>query len=188
MTKKELDKEQIEKLVKKAQAGDTDSFGELYDYYVDGIYKYIFFKVDRAEALDLTENVFLKTWENIKKYKKIRNKYFSSWLYRIAHNLVVDYYRMRRESVSLKIDVADDKRMNDPIVLAEQALSQEVLRKAISQLKHKYQQIIIYKYINGLNNREIGKIMGRSEGNLRILKFRALKSLRQILEEMNINY
>ena len=181
MRKQELSKAQIEELIKKAQNGDTEAFGEIYDYYVDNIYKYIFFKVDKAEALDLTENVFLKAWENLKRYRKMKNKYFSSWLYRIAHNMVVDFYRMRKECVSINYSIPDEQRMNNPVVLTQQSLSQESLKK-------KYQQVILLKYINELDNREIARIMRRSEGNVRILKFRALKSLRQIMESMNIGY
>jgi len=189
MKKQEPDKEKVEELVLRAQRGDTDAFGELYDLYVDGIYRYIYFRVDREEALDMTENVFLKVWENLKSYRKVNNKFFSSWLYRIAHNIVVDYYRMRKEVVDIsKLHLPDEKRMNDPVVLAEQSLSQDVLKEAIGKLNKQYRQLILLKFINGLDNREIAGIMRRSEGNLRILKFRALKSLRRILEEMNINY
>lgn len=187
--KQDIDKQKVEDLVLRAQQGDSDAFGDIYDLYVDSIYRYIYFRVDRAEALDLTENVFLKVWENLKSYKKVSNKYFSSWLYRIAHNIVVDYYRMRKETVDItEMNIACDKRMNDPVVLTEQSLSQDVIRTAVGKLNKKYRQLILLKYINGMDNREIAGIMRRSEGNLRILKFRALKSLRRILEEMNIKY
>lgn len=189
MKKQEPDKEKVEELVLRAQRGDTDAFGELYDLYVDNIYRYIYFRVDREEALDMTENVFLKVWENLKLYRKVSNKYFSSWLYRIAHNIVIDYYRMRRKTVDItEINLPDEKRMNDPVVLTEQSMSQDVLKAAIGKLNKKYRQVILLKYINGLDNREIAGIMRRSEGNLRILKFRALKALRRILEDMNVNY
>ena len=177
--------EQIDELVGKAQNGDTDSFAKIYDHFIDPIYRYIYFRVDREEALDLTENVFLKVWENLKSYKT-GNKYFSSWVYRIAHNLVVDHYRMGKETLELDDNVADEKKDTNPMIQAERKLGHETLNKAIGKLKKKYQQVIILKYINELDNREIARIMKRSEGNLRILKFRALKSLRQILEEMNV--
>lgn len=175
--------------MKNAQLGDTDAFGELYDLYVDNIYRYIYFRVEREEALDLTENVFLKAWENLKSYKKVSNKYFSSWLYRIAHNIVIDHYRGRRETVDITdLNLPDEKRMNDPVVLTEQSLSHDALRKAVGKLNKKYRQLILLKYVSGLSNPEIAKVMGRSEGNLRILKFRALRALRQILENMNVKY
>lgn len=187
MPKNSLTNEQIEDLVVKAQNADIDAFGKLYDHFIDQIYRYVYFKVGKDEALDLTENVFLKTWENLKSYRK-GDKQFSSWLFRIAHNVVVDHYRLSKESLSLDMDLPDNKRQNDPIVLTEQKLGSESLRKAIGKLKKKYQQIIILKYINELENYEIARVMHRSEGSLRILKFRALKALKQILENMNVNY
>ncbi len=177
---------QIDELVQRAQGGDSDSFAKIYDHFIDPIYRYVYFRVNLEDALDLTENVFLKVWENLKSYQTGK-KYFSSWIYRIAHNIVVDHYRMNRETVELDYDVPDDKKDINPIVLAERSLSHTSLRKAIGKLKKKYQQIIILKYINELENHEIARIMKRSEGNLRILKFRALKALRQILEEMNVS-
>lgn len=187
MAKLELDKEEVEKLVVSSQNGNTEAFGKLYDFYVDAIYRYIFFKVGREDALDLTENVFLKVWGNLRSYKRCKS-YFSSWIFRIAHNAVVDHYRTRKQYFPLDTDVVDEKLQNNPVVLAEQALSHEVLRTAIKKLKKKHQQILILKYINELENHEIARIMRRSESDLRILKFRALKALKLVLEHMNITY
>lgn len=187
MGKTELDKEEVETLVDQAKNGDSEAFGEIYDFYVDAIYRYIFFKVGKEDALDLTENVFLKVWEKLRTYKRGKS-YFSSWLFRVAHNTIVDHYRMRKAYTELDTNVPDDKRQNDPVIMTEQNLSHETLQLAIKKLKKKYQQIIILKYINELENDQIARIMKRSEGNLRILKFRALKALKQILEEMNVHY
>ena len=187
MLKSGLSNKQIEELVLKAQNADIDAFGKLYDHFIDAIYRYVYFKVGKDEALDLTENIFLKVWENLKSYKK-GDKHFSAWLFRIAHNTVVDHYRLSKESLSLDLDLPDNKRQNDPVVLTEQRMGSENLHRAIGKLKKKYQQIIILKYINELENQEIARIMRRSEGSLRILKFRALKALKQILEDMNVNY
>lgn len=174
--------------MEKAQGGDTEAFAYLYDFFVDPIYRYIFFKVKQDEALDLTENVFLKVWENIGSYRNTEGSSFSSWVYRIAHNAVVDHYRMTKEHAELDANHADDKKHNDPIVMTERKLGQEALKNAISKLKKTYQQIILMKYINELENHEIARVMGKSEGSVRILKFRALKALKRILEEMNIKY
>lgn len=178
---------QIDDLVSEAQKGNTESFGKLYDIYADSIYKYIYYRVDKEDALDLTENVFLKVWENIKSYKTGK-KYFTSWLYRIAHNTVVDSYRRGKKTEELAEWLPDEKLDNNPIVLTERNLTNQALTLAISKLKKRYQQVIILKYINELDNSEIAKVLKRSEGSLRILKFRALKALRQILEEMNVKY
>jgi RNA polymerase sigma-70 factor, ECF subfamily len=187
MAAKGLNPTQIEQLVSLAQKGDTDSFAKLYDLYVDQIYRYIYFRVKHEDALDLTENVFLKVWENIKSYKTGR-KYFTSWVYKIAHNTVVDHYRLSKPVDSLDISVPDEKKDIDPIVLTERKINNENLSKALKKLKKRYQQIIILKYINELENEEIAKIMNKSEGSLRILKFRALKALRQVMDEMRVKF
>jgi len=188
MAKKILTTKEIEVLVEKAKSGDTGAFADLYDFFVDSVYRYIFFRVKKDDALDLTENVFLKIWENLKNYKHTEGCGFASWVYRIAHNAVVDYYRLYKEYDELDLRIADEKKHNDPIVITERKLGQDALKTAISKLKKTYQQIILLKYINELENHEIARVMRKSEGSIRILKFRALKALRKILEEMKIKY
>ena len=179
---------EIDALVVKAQTGDTDAFAKLYDLYVNPIFRYISFKVPREDALDLTETVFLRVWEHLKSYKKLTGS-FSSWVFKIAHNLVVDHYRVRREHASIEdVAIVDEKHEANPALQTETKLSRAMLRTAIAQLKKKHQQVLLLRYITGLEHREIAKIMKRSEGNLRILKFRALQALRKVLEGMNITY
>lgn len=173
-------------LVAQAQNGDTASFAKIYDFYVDAIYRYIYFKVPKDDALDLTESVFLKVWENLRSYRVSEGSTFSSWLYRIAHNAVVDHYRLHKEYAELDTNIPDEKKDTDPVTMTERRMGQETLRTAISKLKKSYQQIILLKYINELENHEIARVLGRSEGSLRILKFRALKALKRVLENMNI--
>ncbi len=179
--------EEIEKLAQEAQKGHTESFAKLYDFYVQPIYRYIFFKVKKEEAFDLTEAVFLKVWENLKLYKKGAAS-FSAWIFRIAHNVVIDHYRSHRDSVVLDYSIPDEKRDINPVYLTESSLQSETLREAIARLNRKYQQILLLKYVNDLDNAEIAMIMKKSEGSLRILKFRALKALKRVLEEMNVTY
>lgn len=179
--------EQLDDLVQRAQKGETEAFELLYNAFIDQIYRYIYYRTSKEDALDLTETVFLKVWENIGSYRCGR-KYFSPWIYRIAHNAVVDHYRLNKETVELSYDIPDKEDNSHPLNLTENALNNEILMKAISKLKKKYQQVVILKYINDLDNREIARIMRRTEGNLRILKFRALRALRQILEDENIRY
>lgn len=177
---------EINVLVQRAQNGDTEAFSRLYDIFIQPVYRYVFFKVSKSDALDLTESVFLKVWEHLKSYSKLKGA-FSSWVFKIAHNIVVDHYRVQREHVDLD-DVAlpDENRLSDPRFLTENRLHQDVLRKALGKLKKKYQDILVLRYVNDLEHREIARIMKRSEGSLRILKFRALQALKKVLEEMNI--
>jgi RNA polymerase sigma-70 factor, ECF subfamily len=180
--------EDIEKLVTLVQKGDMQAFAQLYDQFVDRIYKYFYFKTAKEEAFDLTENVFLKVWENIRKYKPREGASFSSWLYRIAHNLLVDHYRQRKVTAELDVSQADHKVDNNPLYLTEQSLSKGALKQALSKLRENYREVITLAFVNGLENAEIAEILKKSEGTLRVLKFRALRELKKILEEMGVKY
>jgi len=91
-------------LVKKAKTRDPEAFGMLYDEYVDQIFRYVYYKVGNlTESQDLTGQTFLKAFENINSYE-MRDVAFSSWLYRIAHNLVVDFFRRESKRESVPID------------------------------------------------------------------------------------
>lgn len=183
-------KEEIEQLVKNVQNGDQDSFAKVYDYLVDPLYKYIFYRVSSAQdAEDLLETVFLKIWENINHYK-LQKSSFVAWAFRIAHNLVVDHYRVSKDKFTdeLSLNLPDVNRQHNPIKVTQNALDQKILKVALSKLKKKYRDIIVYKFINEFSNQEISKILDRSEGNLRILQFRALKALKKELEDMGVRY
>lgn len=170
------------------QAGNRDAFAQLYDCYVEKIYKYFFFKTSQEEAFDLTETVFLKVWENIRAYRKKAGSSFASWLFRIAHNLLIDHYRLNRTNLELDANEADHRQESSPIFLAEQSLSRENLRSALKRLKSSHKEVITLSFINGLENQEIAQVMKKSEGSLRVLKFRALKELKRVLLEMGIKY
>ena len=176
---------EIEELVVKAQNGHHDAFSELYDIFVDPIYRYIFYKVNREDVEDLTETVFLKVWEHLKKYKHGKHS-FSAWIFRIAHNLVIDHYRKSRPVDELDFDVTDHKREHNPIKTTGDKIDQEILGRALKKVKPQYQEIVIYKFINEFSNKEIAQILNKSEGGVRILQFRALKALKRELNEMGI--
>lgn len=187
---KKKKKERVEALVVLVKDGSHDAFSELYDIFIDQIYRYVFYRVKSSDAEDLVEVVFLKIWENIDKYKVQAKTSFSAWLYRIAHNLVVDYYRSKKDKEfdELSIDIATKDREHNAIRMAERSLDKDNLKKGMKNLKKSYQDIILYKFINELTNSEIAEILGKSEGSLRILQHRALKALKHELTEMGIKY
>ncbi|MFH1284309.1 MAG: sigma-70 family RNA polymerase sigma factor [Candidatus Peregrinibacteria bacterium] len=182
-------KDEIESLVGKVQEGDHDAFSVLYDIFINHIYRYVYYRVKSGDAEDLTETVFLKVWENINKYKP-QKRSFSAWVFRIAHNLVVDYYRASkdRDFDELKIDIPDYKREHSPINNTEKSIDQDILRQAIGKLKKAYREIVVYKFVNELTNSEISEILNKSEGSVRILQYRALKALRRELDDMGAHY
>jgi RNA polymerase sigma-70 factor (ECF subfamily) len=178
-------KREIEVLVVKAQAGDGDAFGKLYDLFVNPIYRYMFYRVGQSDAEDLTEMVFLKTWEHIKQYRPGQHS-FSAWIFRIAHNLVVDNYRAHYNKEELTENIQDHRKEANTTEMARDHFANTNLEKAMQKLKDQYRQILVLKYINDMSNEEIVEITGKSHASLRILQFRALRSLRRIMEDMGI--
>lgn len=208
------DKREIERLVKRAQDGDEDAFSALYDCFVQPLYRYVYFRCNGADVEDLLTTIFMKVWMNLKKYRMSETTAtqsglpsdnqpgtvkktaqgngiasFSAWAFRIAHNVVVDFYRAshaNRHPEELSDSHEDPKRENRASHGMEQALNREVLKQAIPKLKEPYQQIILLKFINEFSNGEVAEVLGRSENSLRILQFRALRKLRKILQEMGV--
>ncbi len=172
----------IDKLVEKAKKGDADAFARVYDELVKPVYRYIYYRVEESIAEDLTEDTFLKVWQNLKKYKKGKNP-FSSWVFKIAHNLVVDYYRQNKTTEMIEETIVDTKLESNPHYQADLKLTQIRLRKVIRRLPDNYQEIIILKYINELDNKEIAHAVGKSEGAVRTIQFRALDRLKLLLSE-----
>ncbi|MFC1911776.1 RNA polymerase sigma factor [Chloroflexota bacterium] len=170
------DPNEIIKLVQKAIGGDSEAFGELYVIYVEPIYRYIFYQIkDKMSAEDITEEAFFKAWNSIHSCKG-REQTFSSWLYRIAHNSMIDILRRRKKELPLDIEITngiiDDKSE------LETKLEHRQLLDAIALLPENQRQVIILKFIEGLDNQEIGQCIRKSQGAIRILQMRALDTLR----------
>jgi RNA polymerase sigma-70 factor (ECF subfamily) len=168
---------EINALVEEAARGNISAFGDLYSIYLDPIYRYIFYQVnDRMTAEDITEEVFIKAWKAIGSCKG-KEKTFSSWLYRIAHNHLINTLRSMQKFTSIeKVDLVDFTTPRQQIETNE---DYRQLIKKITCLPRNQRQVIILKFIEGLANQEIVKIMGKSEGAIRALQMRALATLRQ---------
>jgi RNA polymerase sigma-70 factor (ECF subfamily) len=174
-------------LVERAVAGDADAFGALYSQHLNAIYRYVYFRVGNTrDAEDLTEQTFLKAWEALPDYNQ-RGNPFTSWLYRIAHNVVVDHHRRQKPIVSTSLvttRVAQESKQPtalDQVIQAEEA---DALASAIAQLPDEYQQIIILRFVEGLRHTEVSLIMDKSEGACRVMQHRALAALNQLLTGM----
>ncbi len=176
---------QVQELVERTKQGDKDAFASLYEQYVDAIYRYVYFRVDADDAEDLVETVFVKAWEKIAGYKQTKDN-FSSWLFRVAHNLVVDHYRSRKTVEAITEEYQEYRAEYHPKIVTERGIESDLLQKALKGLKDDYQQVLVLKYINELSNKEISALLDKSEGSLRILQFRALKALKGVLEEMGM--
>ena len=170
-------------LVERAIKRDAGAFGQLYELHLDRIYRYVYYRVaSTQEAEDLTEQVFLKAWEAIGRYRW-QGRPFLAWLYRLDHNTHIDYVRTQKPTTSLNND-------DRPIELASsaaavelgRALDADLLAQALGQLTTEQQQVIVMKFIEGLDNEQIAQTMDKREGAIRALQMRALMSLRRVLE------
>ena len=171
----------VKALVKKAVNGDVEAFGEIYSIYLDRIYRYVFYQVhNKVTAEDLTEEVFIKAWSGIARYKW-KGLPFSAWLYRIAHNHVVDYFRTSRQHQSLDEEFLEDGNRTEEMVEKKQIL--RTLTQALSALPVQQRHIITLKFIEGFDNRKIERITGKSQGAIRVMQMRALALLRHKLTD-----
>ena len=170
-------------LVKKAKTRDPDAFGMLYDEYVDQIFRYVYYKVGNlTESQDLTGQTFLKAFENIDSFE-MRDVAFSSWLYRIAHNLVVDFFRResKRESVPIDDQPPTASPRGNPVESVLADLESERLYKAMHKLTHNQREVLVLKFIDNLSNAQVAEIMGISVGAVKSTQKRGLLALNRIL-------
>lgn len=162
---------------------DKAAFGQLYERYVTRIYNYIYYRTsNHQEAEDLTAKVFMRALKHIQHYDE-RGVPFSAWLYRIAHNLVANWYRdhSRRTIIPLEDFVGKSAPTDEPEDAAEEKEEHEQLLEAIHRLPPDRQQLLILKYVERLSNAEIGTVMDKTEGAVKSLYYRTLSVLRDDL-------
>ena len=167
--------------VRAAQA-DRAAFGALYRRYLDRVYGYCFYLLgDHHDAEDATERTFMAALAAIDRYRD-EGSTFRSWLFRIAHNQLVNALRSRgrRRARSLD-DVAEPIADVDPAGVVGIAEESRRLRRALEALPDDRRQVVILRFVDGLSAREIGAVLGRSEGAVRVLQHRALRQLAGIL-------
>jgi len=166
------------------------AFVEAYDLYVDKIYRFVFYKVSSAEdAQDLTSAVFLKAWNHIRENSLTDYKTLPALFYKIARNTVIDHYRKTaKEQANIALSNPDNEldlpdKSQDSAVRFALASDLAAVNEKLAELKDEYREVIVLRYIDELSIGEIAEILEKSNGNVRILIFRALKALRELLEE-----
>jgi RNA polymerase sigma-70 factor, ECF subfamily len=170
-------------LVLAAQAGDVDAFGQLYERYFDKVYSYLGFKLGSpAEAEDLAGQVFLRALESLPGYRWTGVP-FQAWLFRIAHNLLVDSLRRRARRPSEPLDEAlpDDARSADPEGWLVEKVTREDLLEAVDGLTELQRQVITLKFAAGLSNAEVAVILDRTEGAVKALQHAGIQALQRRL-------
>jgi len=173
-----------ESLVRRAQQHDPAALTQLYEENFDRIYRYIVLKIgDRTEAEDMTQQVFLSALKSISSFKW-KGTHYSSWLYRIAHNQIVDYWRKKskRPTVPLEESLASSSSSgSDPRQEAEHSLEVAQLASATRQLTKAQQEVISLRFAGELSVAQAARVMGKSEGAVKALQHSAIVSLRKLL-------
>lgn len=164
--------------VKKCQSGDSESFAVLYDRYIQKIYRFVYYKVfDREAAEDIVADTFLKAFDRIGGYDSEKGS-FSSWLYRIARNSVIDQYRSKQETANIEdaFDLGFEDRLPEKIDAKE---SFRQISEYLKTLSPKQREIIILRVWNDLSYKEIAEIVGGSEGAAKMMFLRSIREIRE---------
>jgi RNA polymerase sigma-70 factor (ECF subfamily) len=166
-------------IVAKAQTGDADAFGQIYDLYSKQIYNFLFNKLRHKEtAEDLVHTVFLKAWTNLRSYKPQSTAKFSTWLFQIANFTLIDHWRTRKATTELTEIENLAQFALDPLLYEEY----EYLWIAISKLPLEYQTVLDLRFKQEMSVEETAHIMGKSSVGIRVMQHRALKALKTLLK------
>lgn len=175
----------------RARQYDAQALAEIYDRFAEPIYRYLYrYLGDAAQAEDLTSEVFLRLLHNINTSRGPRD-HLSGWLYRVAHNLAMDWYRKHDRKEPLPLDLDDGDSLIDllpsdeelPADQVERQQTQEQVRAAIQKLTTEQQQVILLRFGEGLKITEVSHIMGKSTNAVKVLQHRAIRQLRKRLEQ-----
>jgi len=171
-----------------ARNRDPKAFAQIYDLYVDQIYRFIYFKIyEKDEAQDLTSEVFLKAWQYISEGNVVEN--LNALFYQIARNLVIDYYREKKNREMLVENEADFESIeavdDSQLTKIELKIEADKVVDQLINLKDEYKEVVILRYVENFSVKEIAEIVGKKKGNVRIILFRALSALKDLMGEKN---
>jgi RNA polymerase sigma-70 factor, ECF subfamily len=165
-------------LIEKAKAGDEHAFGELYDIWADKVYRFVYTKVKSvAPAEDLTSDIFLRAWQKLYQYEPRSGARFSSWLYGIARNAIIDYYRIaHHQEVSFEeLPEIADLEGDEPYTEVGE------LERALSKLPEEYEKVLRLRFVEQVPISRVAQILKKKEDNIRAITSRALKRLKEVL-------
>jgi RNA polymerase sigma-70 factor (ECF subfamily) len=174
-------------LVQRAQDGDAEAFGELYDRYVDLVYRYIYYRVGTTQlAEDLTSETFLRALRRITSFTW-QGRDVGAWFVTIARNLIADHYKSGRYRLEMTTDDVSEsgaKLVEDgPENSVLEAMQNKVLLEAVKQLNAEQQECIVLRFLQGLSVAETAEAMGKNDGAIKALQYRAIRALGRLLPE-----
>lgn len=177
----------VMEIVSRAQNGDHEAFGELYDRYVDVVYRYIYYRVSNATlAEDLTSETFLRALRRISSYTW-QGRDFGAWLVTIARNLIADHFKSGRYRMEVAtsdlVEAGADRSEDGPENEVLTSITNEALLEAVKKLNPEQQECVSLRFLQGMSVAETAAIMGKNEGAIKALQYRAVKSLSRLLPE-----
>ncbi|MEO7803050.1 MAG: sigma-70 family RNA polymerase sigma factor [Actinomycetota bacterium] len=176
---------EVQELIAQAKQGDQAAFGKLYRLHVTSVYKYLSYRLrDTAMVEDLTAEVFLRALRKIHTYE-YRGIDFSAWLMRIARNILLDHVKSsgnRLEVVGIADGAADTITVPGSDLEVLDRLDREELHGALNKLRPDHQEVLYLRFLQGLSSSETADAMGKTEGAIRVLQFRALKQLLKVMK------
>ena len=170
-------------LIEQAIDGDGDAFTRLYDIYVERVYRHIYYRVSvPTDVEDLTQEVFIRAWRSIGRYKPGKSP-FLAWLYTIARNLIIDYYRTKGREHTAPMEEIDRSTggQSDPQI--DSMLDLDAVRRLLAKLPGDQQQVLLLRFAEGRDYEEVAAYLNKSQGAVRGIQLRALRRLRRLLEE-----
>ena len=174
-----------ESLVRRAQQQDQAALSEIFETYFGRLYRYVVLRIgDRAEAEDVTQQVFMKVLRSLPGYRWTGTP-FSAWLFRIARNLVIDYHRSRRRTRELSREIVDSGDGRDPVQMAEDSLALDEVSRVFPMLTELQQEVLRLRFAGELSVAEAARAMGKTDGAVKALQHSAVDALRRILGEDN---
>ncbi|MET9799138.1 ECF subfamily RNA polymerase sigma factor, BldN family [Streptomyces sp. NPDC006368] len=179
------DSARMMELVERAQAGEAEAFGRLYDQYSDTVYRYIYYRVGgKATAEDLTSETFLRALRRISTFTW-QGRDFGAWLVTIARNLVADHFKSSRFRLEVTtgemLDANEVERSPEDSVL--ESLSNAALLEAVRKLNPQQQECVTLRFLQGLSVAETARVMGKNEGAIKTLQYRAVRTLARLLPD-----
>ncbi|HEX4472783.1 MAG TPA: sigma-70 family RNA polymerase sigma factor [Nocardioides sp.] len=179
----EAERSRVIALVELARGGDSEAFGQLYDHYQGSVYRFVFYRT-RSQTLaeDLTSETFLRALRNMSGFRW-QGKDFGAWLMTIARNLCTDHFKASRTRLELTTDDmgAHDDATEGPENAVLAGLTNEVLLDGLKELSDEQRDCLIMRFLQGLSIAETAEILGRSEGAIKQLQLRGVRSLAKLM-------
>jgi RNA polymerase sigma-70 factor, ECF subfamily len=179
----EIPRDKLEQILRQAQAGQDAALTTLYNTYFERIYKFIYYRVSHKEtAEDLTEDVFVKLFKKLKGLEQLAA--FEGWMFQIARNQVIDYYRRKKQLIPLE-EVENTLEYETNIVdIVNLQTEQVIFIKLLKELTAEQQQVIKLKFLEDIDNDIIAQLMNKTEGAIRVIQHRAITKLKELVDDI----